>query len=144
MLAKVTGIFLSMYGLLLFFIACIACIPLLSQAPEASAQNRLSKESVDKAGVYYTSTVTKTTSVSVTTTSVVIAEANPRRRAFVVYNNSANSAYITYGPTSAGSTCTRILATFNQFEMLGPVVYTGQISAIRNSGSGTLTITELE
>jgi hypothetical protein len=84
-----------------------------------------------------------TTSSSVGLTSVQIIGANPGRRGIIIYNNSSNSAYITYGPSSVSSTPTRILATFSQFEMLGPVVYTGVISAVRNAGSGTLTITEL-
>lgn len=88
-------------------------------------------------------TATATISASVLLVSQVVLPANTARKGFIIYNNSANSVYLTYGPVSTGSTCTRILATFTQYESLGPVVYTGQISAIRNAGAGTLVITEL-
>lgn len=104
-------------------------------------QARASSESM---AFFLSDNVVTTVSPSVTTSSVVIVQANPRRRGIIIYNNSANSAYLTYGLTSASNTCTRILATFTQFEMLGPVVYTGAIAAIRNAGSGTLIITELQ
>ncbi len=94
-------------------------------------------------GIVACPTATPTISPSVLLVSQVVLPANASRKGFIIYNNSANSVYLTYGPTSTGSTCTRILATFANFESLGPVVYTGQISAIRNAGAGTLVITEL-
>lgn len=85
----------------------------------------------------------RTITPSITNVSQLVLPANPDRRGLIIYNNSGNSVYLTFGPTSASNTCTRILATFAQWDMLGPVVYTGEISAIRNSGSGSLIITEL-
>lgn len=85
---------------------------------------------------------TRTVSNSITTVSQLVVPYNKRRKGLTIYNNSSNSVYITFGPTSAGATCTRILGSFTQFDMLGPVVYKGEISAIRNSGSGALIITE--
>lgn len=81
--------------------------------------------------------------VNVLLVSVVIAPANAARKSFYIYNNSANSAYITFGPTSTSATCTALVATFTSFVMSGPVCYTGAISAIRNSGSGVCTVHEL-
>lgn len=106
-------------------------------APPAAAQ-------VFTDAVYHTGYVIQTISASVATTSVVVLPANRWRNGLTIYNNSANSVYLTFGPISSGSTCTRILATFAQWDMLGPVIYTGQISAIRNAGSGTLVITEYQ
>lgn len=85
---------------------------------------------------------TVTTSANVLLASVVIIPANLNRRCLYIYNNSANSAYITFGPTSSSATPTSIIATFTSFVMAAGQVYTGQISAIRNAGNGTMTITE--
>lgn len=94
--------------------------------------------------VYPTSNRVVTTSGAVTTSSVQLVAENKARRAFYIWNNSANSAYITFGPTSSSATPTFILPTFATLVVNGPVVWTGPISAIRNSGTGTLTVTELK
>lgn len=83
------------------------------------------------------------TSPSVTTSSVQIIEANRYRRGFSIWNNSSNSAYISFGTTASSATPTAIIPTFQTFQMFTGVVWTGEISAIRNSGSGTLTVTEI-
>lgn len=83
-------------------------------------------------------------SPSVATQSVLVLAANPVRLGLYIYNNSANTVYINFGATASSSLLmTSPILTFADFVMLGPVVYTGQIAAIRNSGSGTLLITEL-
>jgi hypothetical protein len=90
-----------------------------------------------------TATVTPVSpGVNVTTTSVVIAPANPNRRGFVIFNNSSNSAYVSLAATSVASTCTRLVAAFASWEMVGGLAYTGPISAIRNSGAGIVTVWE--
>lgn len=89
------------------------------------------------------STGTKaTTSASVTTTSAIILPSNPNRLCLYVWNNSSNSAYLTLGPISTGSTPSAIVPSFTSFVMNSGFIYTGPISAIRNSGSGTMTSTE--
>lgn len=93
--------------------------------------------------LYQAANATKIISPSILLVSQVVVPANPDRRGLIIYNNGANSVYLTYGPVSVSAACTRILATFAQWEMMGPVIYTGQISAIRNAGAGTLIITEL-
>jgi hypothetical protein len=75
--------------------------------------------------------------------SVVIAPANAKRKGFIIYNNSSNSMYVTFGPTSVSSACTVIIPTFNQFVSLGAIAYQGPISGIRNSGTGSAIVTEL-
>lgn len=87
--------------------------------------------------------VVRTISASVAQASVVIIGASTRRRGLLLYNNGGNSAYITFGPTSAGSSPTAIVGAFSNYAMLGPAIWMGQISAIRNAGSGTFIITEL-
>jgi hypothetical protein len=82
-------------------------------------------------------------SPNVALVSVLAVPANSGRRGLTIYNNSANSVYLTYGNTSTSAGCTRILATFTQWDMTGPAIYTGAISAIRNAGTGTLVVTEL-
>lgn len=83
-------------------------------------------------------------------TNNVIAEAsglvcgfNMDRRGIIVYNNSSNSVYLTFGPIATSSTCSLILATFASWQMLGPVIWCGPISAIRNAGTGNVLVTEL-
>lgn len=74
--------------------------------------------------------------------SVVIAAANVNRKAFSIWNNGSNSAYVTFGATSTSAAPTFILATFTSITFFTPVVWTGQISAIRNAGSGNMVVTE--
>lgn len=87
-------------------------------------------------------TATVTVSTLILLVSKVVLQTNLNRKGLIIYNNSANSVYLGFGLTVTGATCTRILATFTQFEMLGPTVYVGAISAIRNAGTGALNITE--
>lgn len=103
----------------------------------------LYKLSTAGANTVPTAVVPIITAVPVTTQSVVVLAANPNRKGLVIYNNSANSVYMRFDVTVTGATCTRILATYAQWDMVGPTVYQGPIAAIRNSGSGNLIITEL-
>lgn len=89
------------------------------------------------------STVRKT-KVNVTTGSVILVPANPKRKGFYIYNNSANSVYLTFDSVSLSAEPTMILATFTQASMVAGLVYTGVISAIRNSGTGHCIVWELE
>lgn len=84
-----------------------------------------------------------TISPLITTVSLVVVAANAARVGLILYNNSANSVYLKFASVCTSSTCTLILATFAQYVMLGPVVYTGVISGIRNAGTGSLVVTEL-
>lgn len=109
-----------------------------------AAQIDYAARNMDYQPFFRTAAATVSISSSVgTSTSVVIAAANPYRIGLSIYNNGANSAYLTYGTTSSGSSPTRILATFANWDMTGPVFYTGPIAAIRNAGSGTMIVTEI-
>ncbi len=86
-----------------------------------------------------------TASASVGTTSLIVCAANPNRLGLFIYNNSSNSAYINFGAVAnSGTAMVVLIPTFSTYSMPGPVIYTGQISAIRNSGSGILMCTELQ
>jgi hypothetical protein len=83
------------------------------------------------------------TQVNVLLVSAQLVAANANRKGFVIFNNSANSVYVTEGPTSVAANCTRLIATFTSWENVAGAVWTGAISAIRNSGSGVCTVFEL-
>lgn len=89
-----------------------------------------------------TATSMTQTITNVALVSVVIAAANANRKGFIIYNNSANSVYMTYGATTNSATPTAILATFAHYQQ-GVTNYTGQISAIRNAGTGNCIFNEL-
>lgn len=84
-----------------------------------------------------------TVTPSITTVSTKIISANPARKGIVIYNNSANSVYICYAGPATSAGCHLILATFATYNMLGPIIWQGDLYAIRNSGSGALNIVEL-
>lgn len=84
----------------------------------------------------------KTAGVNVGTTSVVVAPENENRKGFIVFNNSANTVYLSLADTSVASSCTKPLATYQTWEIMSDFWYTGPISAIRNSGSGVVTVWE--
>lgn len=91
-----------------------------------------------------TTVVTTVPSFAATVSTLLIA-ANPNRKALFLWNNSANSIYLSYALTSNSSTPTFILATFATFGPgnYGPVVWTGPISGIRNAGTGSVTVYEV-
>ncbi len=90
--------------------------------------------------VVSTATITSTT---VATTSVQIAAANTNRHGLIIFNNKASPVFVNYGPnaTTTGSSITidnNLVYTHQAWGM-----YTGALTAIRTSGTGTVTVTEL-
>jgi hypothetical protein len=83
-----------------------------------------------------------TTSPNVLLVPIKIIGQNDNRVGFMLYNNSANSAYITYGAANGSSTCSFILATFTQYVHMATIWWTGELYAVRNAGSGSIIITE--
>ncbi len=94
--------------------------------------------------VVYTDNVKITTTASILLVSTLIIAANPDRIGWALWNNSANSLYVTYGLTSVGTTPTFILPTFATLSSgtLGTPVWQGPLAGIRNAGSGTVTLYE--
>jgi hypothetical protein len=85
--------------------------------------------------------LTVTPSIALVSTQIIAT--NTARKGLIIYNNSANSVYVNFGATASSSTAmTIIIPSFNHWVMPMPI-YRGQMSAIRNAGSGTLLITEL-
>lgn len=93
---------------------------------------------------YQTANISRSTTASVAATvSVLLAPANPSRVGFTIWNNVNNTAYVTFAATSSGSTPSFIIGAFSSFVWNGVICPTGPISAVRNSGTGTFTITEI-
>lgn len=84
-----------------------------------------------------------TTNLPTANASAVICAENADRIGFIIWNNSANSCYIGLSSVAVAATCCKIIATFTSWEWLQPTSYTGIISAIRNAGSGTITVWEI-
>lgn len=83
-----------------------------------------------------------TTTTVVALVSTVIAQPNINRRCLYIWNNSANSAYISFAATTDAASPTAIIPTFQSFSMQGTPIYTGVISAKRNAGTGRITAWE--
>lgn len=94
-------------------------------------------DSVDSA--FTTSSVTAN---NVALVSAVIATANYKRRGIIMYNNSANSVYVSWAATSTSTGCALIIPSFQSWFWLTPPVYIGVISAIRNAGTGAVNVYE--
>lgn len=85
-----------------------------------------------------------TASPNVLTSAIKILDANPARKGLILYNNSANSAYIKLGASgNAGTDMSFIMATFTSFMLPVKPIFTGELWAIRNAGSGVICCTEL-
>lgn len=86
-----------------------------------------------------------TASPTITTASVKILDANANRKALVLYNNSANSVYISFtSPANSSTNMTFLIATFTSLSLnqaLG-LSYTGAVYGIRNAGTGNVLATE--
>lgn len=90
------------------------------------------------------SNTTWVTTTNVVNTPIRIAAANPNRIGFFIWNNSANSGYINFGTNASSAAPVAIIATFTFFRMDGPLIWTGEIWAIRNgAGTGNMVVTEL-
>lgn len=79
--------------------------------------------------------------------SYQVVDANVRRVGLIFYNNSGNTAYVTYGTSSNASSPTFIVPSYQSVYFLSDsAVWTGPISAIRNAGSNanfSMVVTEL-
>lgn len=76
------------------------------------------------------------------TPAVLVSAANPARKGFLLWNNSANSAYVTFAAVGGAATPDLIIPTFTQYVWAFPLAYTGPIVAARNAGTGTMVFTE--
>ncbi len=98
---------------------------------------------MEQKDIFCAANATVTASTNILLVSVQFLSLNIKRRGLIIYNNSANSVYIAFDTTVNSNThMSIIIPTFASWVMPLPV-YLGPMSAIRNSGSGTLLITEL-
>lgn len=92
-----------------------------------------------------TTHVTKTqTTVGTTSARIVEAQFSKfRRRGLVIFNNSSNILYISYEDPALTSAPVFIIDGFASFTPPGEEVWQGAIYAIRNLGTGLVTVWEL-
>lgn len=83
----------------------------------------------------------KTMTSSVGTVSTLISDKNANRKGLIIWNNSSNSCYICFAPTANSANCTYIIPTFQSLTFINP--YVGELSVIRNAGTGVCTLWEL-
>jgi hypothetical protein len=94
------------------------------------------------AGMVFSDSATFTVSPSIALVSTKVLSANINRRGLLIYNNSANSVYITYSSPASSSGCHIIIPTFATYVMPSPIIWRGDVYAIRNAGSGALNMIE--
>lgn len=107
-----------------------------------SAIDNLANISVKAGSVTYSDSANFIVTPSIALISQKVLSANPNRKGFTLYNNGANSVYLCFQGPATGVGCHVILATFATYLHLGPVVWRGDVFAIRNAGAGVLNIVE--
>lgn len=74
--------------------------------------------------------------------STLLVPAASDRMGIWIWNNSGNSIYLSLVSPANSSQCLEIVATFQPWRMMGPLIWTGGIWGIRNSGTGGVTVWE--
>jgi hypothetical protein len=82
------------------------------------------------------------TQPAITSVSSVIAAANPARRQLIVVNTSGRTVFVAFAATATVAAYTVSIANNAQWES-APNGYTGAVSAIVASGTGTIRVTEV-
>lgn len=81
--------------------------------------------------------------VAASATSVTVLAANANRLGAIIVNDSTASCYLKYGSTASTTSYTRLLPPGAEYELPGDVIYTGIITGIWTSATGTARTTEL-
>lgn len=81
--------------------------------------------------------------IGVTAQPRLLAESNPERVGMIIYNIPAGSLYIAYGSTASSATFVTHRIAADSTWVMPPPIYLGPISGVRNSGTGTVIVTEL-
>jgi hypothetical protein len=78
----------------------------------------------------------------VNTTSSVIVAANPARRQFIIQNTTGKNILLAFAATASATAYTQKIPNGGSYEstLNG---YTGDVTAITDSGSGTARVTEI-
>lgn len=98
---------------------------------------------VDSGTVSTTSAVSSTatiTRVSTSTTAATALASNASRKSAII-TSELGTTYIALGGTASATNYTYIMSATTTLEI--PVVWTGSISAVRASGTGSIQVTEL-
>lgn len=82
------------------------------------------------------------TAVSASTSSVQLLASNTNRRGAIFYNNSSSACWVAFASSASNSIFTEYLESGSTYSMDSPV-YLGVISAIWQSATGSMQITEL-
>ncbi len=85
-----------------------------------------------------TSTIT---TLAASTSTAVVLPANPNRRALMFYNTGNSKCYLAYAATASTSVYSVQMQSGSSFEPT--VTYTGIISAVFSTNSGSLLTTEM-
>ena len=80
--------------------------------------------------------------ITVTNASVLLAAANAARRQLVVFNDGGNIVYVAFAATATTTAFTVRIPANGTYETVRDG-YTGDVSAIRASGSGPVRVTEV-
>lgn len=83
-----------------------------------------------------------TTSVAVSTTSALLAASNPARRKLIVHNKSGKTLHVAFEATAVEANAAFPIAnnTVWESDLNG---YTGDVSGILSTGSGSVNVTEV-
>lgn len=82
------------------------------------------------------------TSVTVAAVSILLAAANPARRQLVLFNDGGNIVYVAFAATATTTAFTVRVPANGSYETVRDG-YTGDVSAIRASGTGAVRVTEI-
>lgn len=83
------------------------------------------------------------TTVTVGVSSIQLVGANPARRGLYLWNAGGNQVAINLGATANWNAPNLRIAATDGLSVVGSPVWQGALSAIRNSGSGAVIVTEL-
>jgi hypothetical protein len=89
------------------------------------------------------SSVATLTNVSASITSVTILALLVTRKGMLLYNDSASALYLKYGSAASTTSFTVKILPYQLFEMPVTPVYTGILTALWDTATGTARVTEL-
>lgn len=81
--------------------------------------------------------------VDASTSGVPLLNANNARKAFTIYNDSSSAMYLAYNNQATNTAYTVKIPANNLYESPPDVTYTGIISALWDSATGSARITEI-
>ena len=62
------------------------------------------------------------------------------RKSLVIYNDAPCATFLTFGPVASLVNATAIIRPYGHWELWGPAIWCGEVSAIREADSGPLVI----